>query len=310
MKWIEITVTTNEDAADIISNLLTEIGANGTEIVDPEAFRQVLESNRYLDYADDGFIDSYGTDVIIRAYFSENEDPDLLASRVREGINRIPDATDVSPGTVEWRVRDDSEWKDNWKEYFKPFNFTGKIVIKPSWENYIPKGSEIVVELDPGMAFGTGTHETTRMCASLGEKYLKSGDRVLDLGCGTAILALTAAKLGAGSVLAVDLDDAAVKAARENVIKNNESDKIKVLRGVLTDIPKERFDLIYINIIADVIISLAGDIREYMGEGAHIILSGIIGSRRDEVVAAYTAAGLNIAGESGMGEWVAMVMHA
>ena len=310
MRWIEIVVTTNEEAAEILSDFLTDMGANGTEMVDPDAFRQVLENNRYIDYADDGMIDEYGTDVIIKAYFSESHDPNRLMETIKEGIRGLSAKIDVKPGTAEWRLRDDSEWKDNWKEYFKPFKFTEKIVIKPSWEEYAPKAGEIVIELDPGMAFGTGTHETTRMCALLGEKYLRPGDRVLDLGCGTAILALTAAKLGADGVLAVDIDDAAVRAAQENVLKNHESDKIKVIQGVLAGIPEEPFDLIYINIIADIIISLACDIRKFSVNGTHIILSGIIKSRRDEVAAGYAAAGFKIMEETSMGEWVAMALHA
>ena len=310
MKWIEIIVTTNGDAAEILSDILTDMGANGTEMVDQAAFKQVLENNRYLDYADDGMVERYGTDVIIKAYFSEAHDPNRLVETVKEGIHNLSARIDIKPGIVEWHMRDDSEWKDNWKEYFKPFNFTEKIVIKPSWEDYSPKTGEIVIELDPGMAFGTGTHETTRMCALLGEKHIKSGDRVLDLGCGTAILALTSAKLGAGGVLAVDIDDAAVRAAKENVLKNHESDKIKVMQGVLADISVEPFDLIYINIIADIILSLADTIGKFSKEGTHIILSGIIKSRRDEVAAAYTAAGFRILEESSMGEWVAMALHA
>lgn len=310
MKWIEVSVTTNEPASEILSEFLMELGASGTEIVDANAFRQASEQNSYIDYADDGLAESYGPDVEVKAYYPEGADIGKLLGRISQRMDELSGLMDTGPGTVRWQVRDDAEWKDNWKAYFKPFRLTDRIVVKPSWENYVPGNGQIVIELDPGMAFGTGTHETTRMCALLGEKYLKPGDRVLDLGCGTAILALVAAKLGAGSVLAVDIDEAAVKTARQNVENNGEASRIEVRRGVLSDIGKEPFDLILINIIADVIIPLAGIIRGYTGENTRIILSGIIGSRRDEVVSIWQDAGLRLVEEVKTGEWVALVFHA
>ncbi|MCX7771725.1 MAG: 50S ribosomal protein L11 methyltransferase [Clostridia bacterium] len=310
MKWIEISVTTNEVASEAIAELLMSKGANGTEMVDPLAFRQVLESNKYLDYADDGFIESYGTDVIVRAYYSDDRDPVALSEEVRLGLSDMNSYLDTAPGQVQWVIRSDEEWKDTWKQYYKPFKFTQRVVIKPSWEDYSPQPEDIVIELDPGMAFGTGTHETTRMCALLGEKHLKAGEKVLDLGCGTAILAISAAKLGAASALAVDIDDAAVKAARQNVENNGESTKIEVRLGELHQLPKQAYDLIFINIIADVIIALSQDVRDYMHENTRVILSGIIKSRQNEVKEAYTALGFKIIDELAMGEWVAMVLHA
>lgn len=310
MKWIEITVTTNQEASEAISELLMSKGANGTEVVDPVAFRQVLESNSYLDYADDGLIESYGNDVIIRAYFSDDRNPVILLDEIKAEISDMSEYLNIGSGSAALKSRDDTEWKDNWKKNFKPFQFTNKIVIKPSWEDYSPKIGDIVVELDPGMAFGTGTHETTRMCAMLGEKYLNEGDRVLDLGCGTAILAISAAKLGASSALAVDIDDAAVKAARENVENNSETLKINVCHGELKDIKKEAYDLIFINIIADVIISLADEIKPYTAGNTRILLSGIIKSRQQEVMKKYLDLGFKLIEELSMGEWVAMVFHA
>lgn len=310
MKWIEVSITTNEAASEILSDFLMEMGANGTEIVDARAFREVSEENRYLDYADDGLAESYGPHVTIRAYYPEGSDTEGLLVGISRKIDELSGQMDVGPGAIRWRMRDDSEWKDNWKAYFKPFRLTEKIVIKPSWENYTPEDGQTVIEIDPGMAFGTGTHETTRMCAILCEKHVKPGERVLDLGCGTGILALVAAKLGAGKILAVDIDEAAEKTAAENVAKNGESGRIEVRRGVLEDIQPQPFDLIMINIIADVIISLAGNIRGYISDNTRIILSGIIRNRRDEVVSAWKATGFRLIEEISMGEWVALVFHA
>ncbi len=310
MKWIEIVVTTNQQASEAIHELLMSKGANGTEMVDSMAFRQVLENNRYLDYADEGLIESYGTDVLVKAYFSDDRDGLGLSEEIRMALSEMTEYMDIKPGIVQYALRDDEEWKDTWKQYFKPFRFTEKIVIKPSWESYSPGSEDIVIELDPGMAFGTGTHETTRMCALLGEKYLKPGDEILDLGCGTAILALSAVKLGAQSALAVDIDDAAVKAARQNVENNGESRKIEVRLGELHHIPRRPFDVIFINIIADIILSLKDEIAYYIGQETRILLSGIIKDRKEEVIKAYTDKGFTLLEEMNQGEWVAMVFHA
>lgn len=310
MKWIEITVTTNNQASEAIAELLTNIGANGTEMVDPFAFRQVLENNRYLDYADEGLIESYGTDVIVKAYFSDDRNAAALTEEIDISLTDMKEYLDVGSAEIKCVIRDDAEWKDNWKNYFKTFQFTDRIIIKPSWEDFDVGPQDIVIELDPGMAFGTGTHETTKMCASLGEKYLKKGDEVLDLGCGTAILALSAVKLGAASALAVDIDDAAVKTARQNIRNNGESLKIEVTQGELHSIPKKKYDLIFINIIADIILSLASEIKDYTGNDTKILLSGIIKSRREEVKKTYTELGFRLIEELTEGEWVAMAFHA
>jgi len=173
MKWIEVSVRTTQEASETICDKLMSLGANGTEMVDPAAFRQALESNSYLDYADDGFLDKYGTDVIIKAYFSDESDPQNITDELKHTLDSISDQMNIGSGEIRYTLRDDSEWKDSWKQYFKPFRITEKAVIKPSWEEYAPQGDELVIEMDPGMAFGTGTHETTKMCAVLGEKYLK-----------------------------------------------------------------------------------------------------------------------------------------
>lgn len=310
MKWIEMIVTTNNGAADAVSELLMNKGAGGTEMVDPLAFRQTLENNKYLDYADDGLVESYGTNVVIKAYYSDDRDSAWLVREIRASLSDMSRYMDVGPGEVRCALRDDEEWKDNWKKYFRPFHFTEKIVVKPSWEEYVPKPRELMIELDPGMAFGTGTHETTRMCALLGEKYLEPGDEVLDLGCGTAILAISAVKLGAAKALAVDIDDAAVRVARENVENNGESRKIEVRRGELKDISVRAFDLIYVNIIADIILSVSDELKAYTGKNTRMILSGIIRERRDEVKNKYASLGFALMEERMQGEWVAMAFHA
>ncbi len=310
MRWIEISVAASHETSELIAQILLDQGANGTEMIDPEDFRQVLENNRYLDYADGGLIDTYGEGVTVKAYFSDERDPEQLSREIQEEVEALSETLSVKSGLVSWQMRDDSEWKDVWKQYFKPFRLTERIVIKPGWESYVPVPGDVVVEMEPGMAFGTGTHETTRMCAQLGEKHTKAGDKVLDLGCGTAILALVAVKSGAEAALAVDIDDAAAKAARENVEKNGEKHTVTVKQGILDDVEPQTFDLIFMNIIADVILSLADQVGDYTGEGTRLVLSGIIKERKDEVLDAYAKRGYTLLEEAAMGEWAALVLHA
>lgn len=302
MKWLEVAVTADPESQEIISQVLMDQGVQGLEITDPYAFRQVLEENRYLDYADDGLIESYGDRIIIRAYFSADRNIDDLKKKLdmdfQEILGSVPEYS--------VRIRDDSEWKDNWKKYYRTFKISDRVVIKPGWEEYRPEGDEIVVELEPGMAFGTGTHETTRMCASFLDELVKGKEKVLDLGCGTGILGIIAAKLGADEVTCVDIDDAAYKVCLENVTKNHVSGKVHVINGELKDIEARKYDIIVANIIADVIISLLPEFRKYSSSTTNILLSGIISERRDEVFNAVKKYGYHLVKEKKEGEWVAM----
>lgn len=310
MKWIEVEVVTNNDAAEAVSEKLMSMGAKGTEMIDALEFSRVLKDNIYIDYVDEDFLDRYGTDIIIKAYFSEDRNPVKLSEELGLFLSGITKYMNIGKGEVKYSLRDDNEWKDVWKQYFKPFYLTDSVVIKPGWEAYSPNEKEIIIEMDPGMAFGTGTHETTKMCAVLGKKHINIGDRVLDLGCGTAILAILSAELGASSVLAADIDDAAVKVARKNIDINNQTDIIEVKQDVLSNLPKESFDLIFINIIADVILDISKDIKDYTNNGSRIILSGIIKDRKPEVKERYIGLGFSLIDEMSMGEWEAMVFSA
>lgn len=303
MKWLEISVDIKPEDQEILSQIFMDQGIQGIEIVDPEAFRNILSQNRYLDYADDGFIDSYGERTIIKAYFQADRDGEALKEELNDAFSRFS----VKPlSEVRIRLRDDSEWKDNWKKHYKTFFISERVVIKPSWEEFTPGEGQIVIELEPGMAFGTGTHETTRMCAAFLDSLIKGHEHVLDLGCGTGILGIIAAKLGAREVVCVDIDDAACKTARENIVNNHVEDRIRVLQGQLRDVPPEGYDMIIINIIADVILSLLPNLKKYCGSRTNILLSGIIRDRRQEVVSAALRQGYRIISEKNEGEWVAL----
>ena len=258
MKWMEVEVTAVPEWQDTISQIFMDMGVQGIEIVDPAAFRDVLDKNRYLDYADDGFIESYGDKVIIRSYFHAEQDKQSIENQLSEAFNLF----NIDPQII-IRLRDDSEWKDNWKKNYKTFHISEKVIIKPSWETCNFSDNQIVIEIDPGMAFGTGTHETTRMCALFLDDLVKGNESVLDLGCGTGILGIVAAKLGASKVTCVDIDEAACRIAKENISNNHVSELINVVNGELSDVEKKEYDIVIINIIADVILSLIPNIKGY-----------------------------------------------
>ncbi len=301
MKWMEVEVTAVPEWQDTISQIFMDMGVQGIEIVDPAVFRDVLDKNRYLDYADDGFIESYGDKVIIRSYFHAEQDKQSIENQLSEAFNLF----NIDPQII-IRLRDDSEWKDNWKKNYKTFHISEKVIIKPSWETCNFSDNQIVIEIDPGMAFGTGTHETTRMCALFLDDLVKGNESVLDLGCGTGILGIVAAKLGASKVTCVDIDEAACRIAKENISNNHVSELINVVNGELSDVEKKEYDIVIINIIADVILSLIPNIKMYCKSKSVVLLSGIIKERRQEVLDAAVLHGFRPVQELNDGEWVAI----
>lgn len=307
MKWIEIRIKTTEEAYDAISDMLTSIGAGGVVIEDPNDIRREIENPNSLDYAGNEFLSSLGEDVIIKAYFSGQENINELLQLIKEKISIISNFLDTGEGYAGYSEIDDEDWSAAWKKHYRPFHLSGQIVIKPSWENYEGKDNEIVIELDPGMAFGTGTHETTKMCAQLLEKYLRSDDTVIDVGCGTGILSIIAAKLGANHISAVDVDQVAVKVTEENCRLNGVDNFVSPSKGVLSDLDKVKVDLIVANIIADVIIDLSEVAGDYLKQGGLFITSGIIKERKEEVLKAYLENGFTFETAEELGEWVAMV---
>ncbi len=302
MQWLEVSVEVESEEQEILSQILMDQGVTGLEIVDPQAFRQVLEENRYLDYADDGFLDSYGNKTIIKAYFQAGREVETLKAELKDAFLLMENP----PSEIEILLRDDSEWKDSWKQHYKTFYISNRVIIKPSWEDFIADEGKIIIELDPGMAFGTGTHETTRMCAVLLDELIRGNERILDLGCGTGILGIIAAKLGVSQVTCVDIDDAACKTARENINNNHVEKSVMVFQGELKNLPREQYDIVIINIIADVILALLPDLKHYIGLHSVILLSGIIRERKQEVVSAAVQQGYRVTREIDEGEWVAL----
>lgn len=311
MKWLEVKVKTTEEAYDAISEMLTSIGAGGVAIEDPNDIRQEVAKPNTLDYADDEFLKSLGDDVIIKAYFPGTMSLKELEQLIREKIEFISKFLKTGEGYVGYSEVDDEDWSTAWKKYYKPVKISDRIVIKPSWEEYKKQDNEVIIELDPGMAFGTGTHETTRMCAQLLEKYVQGNDTLIDVGCGTGILSIIAAGLGAKHVTAIDIDEVAVRVAKENCELNNADSKVSVFQGVMDSslkikLKEEKVDVIVANIIANVIIDISPFIPYYLKAGGVFLTSGIIKERKDEVIEAYQKLGFTCKDELEIGEWVAL----
>lgn len=308
MKWTEVRIKTTEEASDAISEMLTTIGAGGVAIEDPNDIRREISNPYSLDYVDDEFLDALGEDVVIKAYFHEEYNKSELIQLIKEKISFISNFLNTGEGYTGYSEVDDQDWATAWKQYYKPFNISERVVIKPSWEEYTSEKDEVIIEMDPGMAFGTGTHETTRMCALLLEKYIKAGDEVIDVGCGTGILSIIAAKLGARHVDAVDIDEVAVRVTKENCMLNGVSESVAAVKGILSDVEKKSYDVMVANIIANVIIDISPLVPSYLKKGGLLITSGIIRERKQEVLEAYQKLGYVCETEEEMGEWVAMVL--
>lgn len=309
MKWIEVTIKTTTEAVEAITNILDELRTGGVMIEDPKDF--LFQKNNELDwdYVEEEVFNKSGQDgVLIKTYISEERNVVEVVENIKHRVLSLRDfGIDIGEGSVSLGQVNESDWANEWKKYYKPTKVGQRIVVKPTWEDYKRENGELIIELDPGMAFGTGTHETTSMCIRELEKYVNEDSKVFDIGCGSGILAIAAAKLGAKEVLAVDLDEVAVKVSKENVEENNVSDSVEVRHGNLMDVVKDRADVVVANIIADIIKILAKDVHNFMKKDAVFISSGIILDKVDEVKESLIENGFEIIDIKKLGEWSAIV---
>ncbi|EHL14912.1 ribosomal protein L11 methyltransferase [Peptoanaerobacter stomatis] len=308
MNWNEISVSTTTQATEIISNIFIEIGSKGVMIEDPSDFYYQTKDELAWDYIEKEVFDYGHEDVKIIGYFSQEEDIEQKINDLKERLLKLGDIG-VELGTlkISKKIIYQKNWENEWKKYFKTQKISKNIVIKPSWENYEKQADEKIIEIDPGMAFGTGTHETTKMCINAIEKYIKQEDILIDIGCGSGILSIAGAILGAKKVIAVDLDKLAVKISKENVELNNYQDIIEVRHGNLTDVITEKADIIVANIIADAIVMLSENIKDFMKEDAYFISSGIINEKADYVKENLIKNGFEIIEHNNDKEWNCIV---
>ncbi|MGI5850744.1 MAG: 50S ribosomal protein L11 methyltransferase [Caldicoprobacterales bacterium] len=309
MNWIELAIKTTGEGIDAVTEILNNVGINGVIIEDPRDIEQFKANKADWLYVDEnlGYSDEA---VVIKGYLPDN---DVLYENVQTIRNRLEWLTKqdlgIDIGIAELKLSNvrEEDWANNWKKYFKPKKIGKHLVVKPSWEEYNPSEGEVILELDPGMAFGTGTHETTILCVRALEDWITPDKTLLDVGTGTGILAITGILLGAKSALAIDLDLDAVRIANENASRNKVTEKIDVVHGNLMDKVQGKFEVVVVNIIADVIIEITKGIREYLTDDGIFIASGIILDRIDDVEKAIKRAGLTIIEIKTMGEWAVVV---
>lgn len=303
-KWIEVKVVTTSEAVEPVSGIFYGLDVKGVAIEDPRDILEREQGPLSWDFADINIFE-YGKDAaVVKGYFNLEENIKEIERYVNEKIDELREMNiNVGQGKIFIKEVKEEDWANNWKKYYKPTKIGEKIVIKPIWEEYKSQNDEIIVEMDPGMAFGTGTHETTRMCIEALEKYVTKDTTVYDIGTGSGILAITAAKLGAGKVVGVDLDPVAVDSAKSNVGFNNLSN-IDILHGNLMEVVEGKAEIVVANIIAEVIIFLSDEVKKFLKPDGYFISSGIIKDRKDDVVKKLTSIGFNIIEVNTLGEWV------
>ncbi len=334
MKWIKMELKTTTEAVDLVGAMLEELGVEGIEITDFVPLSEEDKRKMFIDILpelppDDG-------SAKVSFYLDTDTDIEALKAKIAEGLSELRQFVDTGSGELTVSETEDKDWINNWKEFFKPFRVDESIVIKPTWEELAEKRpDDLVVEIDPGTAFGTGAHETTKLCIKSLKKHVKPGIAVLDVGCGSGILSIISRLLGARYAAAVDIDPAATGVTVENAVVNGLSvrlcdkdvngipvftgaaDGIEVADGnVLEDealraaLGSASYDIVVANILADVIIPLSGIVREFMKPDALFISSGIINTKREAVEAALLENGFEILEVNVQGDWVSITAKA
>ena len=307
MEWIELIVHTTTAGSDWVSDCLMELGASGTMIEDRADIPDPSKPHGIWEIIDPKLLDSMPEDVQVHAWFEPDGFPGIL-ERLNGKLGAMRSAQPLYGAlTADTRMVSEDAWAEVWKKYYKPFYAGSHLVVKPTWEPFEPKPGDRIIEIDPGMAFGSGTHETTGMCISLLEDVIRGGERVIDVGTGSGILAIAAALLGAGRVLAVDIDPDAVRVASENVAHNRVDRVVDVREGDLLKATDEICDICVANIISDIIISFAAPLADHIVPGGLFICSGVVRERAGEVRDALLQAGYTVLEERQRGEWSAFL---
>jgi len=310
MQWCEAVVHTTTIGSDIVSEELMMLGAAGTEIIDRSDVPDPRMPGVHWELYDPKMLDEMPEDVLVKGWFELNEHTMDVLNNVKQRLSELKAEAFIDMGTLEMEMQNvaDEDWAENWKKYYKPFRIGSHLVVKPTWEDYTAQPDDLIIELDPGMAFGTGTHETTNMCMQLLEKHLQDGMRVMDVGTGSGILAIAAARLGAKDILAIDIDPDAVKVAIENVELNGVKEHVRVVVGDLCKSEAMPCDLAVANIVADAICMLSGPLTRHLEKDGLLICSGIIREKEQQVMDAATEAGYTLFDRIEKGEWVALAL--
>ncbi len=303
MQWLELTVRTHPEAVESVSELLSRYTPGGVAIEEPIELIDEGQEYRVVQ----------GQPVLVHAYLPIDGTEEEARQRVAEGLWHFASLGQHFVGELQTQVVNEEDWANAWKDYFHVTHIGQRLVIRPSWREYEPKGEEVVLELDPGMAFGTGLHPTTRLCLEQVEQRTRRGMRMIDVGTGSGILALAAAKLGAESVYCIDNSSVAVESATANAALNGLSDKISVVLGILDEAEAARmagqFDIVLVNILAHIIGGMASQLAEVVAPGGLIIASGIIEARRYEAEQPLLAAGLKLIDQAMIDDWLVLIFR-
>jgi ribosomal protein L11 methyltransferase len=308
LKWSEISIHTTNEAVEPISNILHEAGASGVVIEDPlelvkereDQFGEIYQLNPQ-DYPEEG--------VIVKAYLAVNSFLGETVDEIKEAVNNlILFNIDIGKNSVSVSEVNEEEWATAWKKYYHPVKISERFTVVPTWEEYTPVSSdELIIELDPGMAFGTGTHPTTVMSIQGLERFVKSDDVVIDVGTGSGVLSIASAMLGAKKVTALDLDEVAVESAKMNIKLNKVHSVVDVFQNNLLEGIQEKADVIVANILAEVIVRFTDAAAQCLKPGGYFITAGIIQQKKDEVKESIESAGFQIEETVQMEDWVSFI---
>ncbi len=316
MKWNKVTIETTTAAEELLSYELEEMGVEGVEVEDHVPLSEEDRKQMYVDLLPDEIAPDDGT-ARISCYIDAEENLEEKLAKIREKIAELSAFLPMGTGKITLDVTEEEDWINNWKVFFKPFRLDDNIVIKPTWETLTEqKEDDIIVEIDPGTAFGSGSHETTKLCISQLKKYIHPETDLLDVGTGSGILSIIGVKLGAKHAMATDIDPNAIRATRENLEINGVSSQAEVHQVNILD-PEEnrtftlenagrRYDVVVANILADVIIPLSGLVRPLLKEEGVFITSGIINTMEEPVKEAMLAADFEILEVNHMKDWVSI----
>ena len=326
MKWNVIRIRTTNDVTDYLAGILFDLGFEGIEVTDTVQLSEQEKKAMFIDFLPE--LDETDRTAVVTCYTEENVDPGQAISQIREELEEYraflnPDAVSFETGVTE-----DTDWINNWKQFFKSFAVDEDIYIKPTWEPMKEEFKDkLVIEIDPGTAFGTGSHETTRLAIANMKKYLKPGDRLLDIGTGSGILSVIGMKIGAGKAIGTDIDPIAVRVAGENA----EANGLSVFAGTVSEVPdgsvafytgnmlddeafcvpfsEQKYPIVVANILADVIIPLAPVVRRFLLPGGVFVCSGIINLMEEKTKKALTDLGYEILNEERMNDWVSYAVR-
>ena len=306
--WIEITIHTTNEASEIVESILLDYGSTGVAIEDPTT----LEENLHDDFGT--IVELSPTDypevgVVVKGYINELNFDDETFNRFKDELEQLGKNINIGEFfKIETTTIKDSDWENSWKDYFDILNIGEKFVIVPTWREYENNENKYVINIDPGMAFGTGGHETTSLCIKNLEKYVKPHDNIIDVGCGSGILSIAASYLTDGEIKAVDLDKLAVDVSRENFALNNLENRITVEEASLLTKETKKYNVIVANILAHIIELMLDDAYKLLEDGGYYITSGIIKDKKDELLEKMLERGFKLVEETSDNEWYSFVV--